>query len=189
VIALLHELGGKLRRHRVRMTKFGIVGLIGFVADVGTFNLLRYAGGKGPLYELPLTAKVISTALGIIVAWLGHRFWTFSENRRTTIRREFVVFAGVYLIGLGITLATLAISHYVLDMRTAFADNLSGNVVGLGLAMAFRYWAMHKHVFTSVGHRTESEAPPGTAARPAVESAGRGRATAIVGRSDADLPG
>jgi putative flippase GtrA len=171
VIALVHELIGKLRRHRVRMTKFGIVGLVGLVADVGTFNLLRYAGGKGPLYDLPLTAKVISTALGIVVAWLGHRFWTFSEKRPATIRREFVVFVGVYLIGLGITLGTLAISHYLLDLRTALADNLSGNLVGLGLAMAFRYWAMHKHVFTGVGHRSESDAvtTPGTTARPAVE--------------------
>ncbi len=166
MIALVHELIGKLRRHRIRITKFGIVGLVGLVADVGTFNLLRYAGGRGALYDQPLTAKVISTALGIVVAWLGHRFWTFSEQRRATIRREFVYFVGVYLIGLGITLGTLAISHYVLDLRTALADNLAGNVVGLGLAMVFRYWAMHKHVFTGVrrGSKSVAAVPPGAKA-------------------------
>jgi len=195
VIAVAYGLVGKLRSHRVRLTKFGIVGLVGLVADVGTFNLLRYAGGRGPLYELPLTAKVISTALGIVVAWLGHRFWTFSEQRRAAVRREFVVFVAVYLIGLVITLGTLAFSHYLLDLRSAIADNVSGNVVGLGLAMAFRYWAMHKHVFTGVRRRaaidptvrpgaTASGVVPSSALAPA--RAGSGAGSAVLHPSDRD---
>jgi putative flippase GtrA len=162
---------GKLRRHRVRLTKFGVVGLVGLVADAGTFNVLRYAGGRGPLYDLPLTAKVISTALGIVVAWLGHRFWTFSEQRRTAVRREFVVFVVVYVIGLVITIGCLALTHYLLDLRSAIADNVSGNVVGLGLAMAFRYWAMHKHVFTG-RPRGSSHAPHSLAASSRAAAAG-----------------
>jgi putative flippase GtrA len=148
------------------MTKFGIVGLVGLVVDVGSFNLLCYAGGRGPLYDLPLIAKVISTALGIIVGWLGHRFWTFSEKRRAAVHRELVVFVGVYLIGLGISLGPLAVSRDLLDLRGALADNVSANVIGLGLATAFRYWAMHKHVFTG-GRRstgTGAIAPPGDGA-------------------------
>ena len=42
--------------------RFGVVGVLGLVADVGTFNLLRFAGGEGPLYDYPLSAKVISGA-------------------------------------------------------------------------------------------------------------------------------
>lgn len=139
---------GRLRRHRVEMTKFGVIGILGLIADVGGFNVLRYAGGEGPLYNMPLTAKVISTGLGIIVSWLGNRYWTFSDKRRAEAHREFAIFFGVCLVGLVISLGTLALSHYVLGMQSPLADNISANVIGLGLATAFRYWAMHKHVFT-----------------------------------------
>jgi putative flippase GtrA len=147
-MSLVHRWLGKFRRHRSRLIKFGVIGILGLIADVGVFNLLRYAGGHGPLYDLPLSAKVVSTSLSIMVAWLGHRYWTFTENRRARIRREFVLFVGVCLIGLVISLGCLALSHYVLGLHSALADNLSANVIGLGLATAFRYWAMHKHVFT-----------------------------------------
>jgi putative flippase GtrA len=140
------------------LTKFGVVGTVGLVADVGVFNLLRFAGGEGPLYELPLTAKVISTGLGIIVSWLGHRYWTFSEKRRVAIHREFVMFVGVCLIGLAISLGCLAISHYVLGLKSLLADNIAANVIGLGLATAFRYWAMHTHVFNEIRSRKSDKA-------------------------------
>jgi putative flippase GtrA len=138
----------RLRRHRRRLTKFGLVGLFGLLVDVGVFNLLRFAGGEGVLYDRPLTAKVISTALGIVVAWLGHRYWTFRERRRTAIPHEFALFLGVCLIGLAISLGCLGVSHYLLGLRGPLADNISANLIGLGLATGFRYWAMHTHVFT-----------------------------------------
>ena len=141
-MSLINRWSGKLRRHRARLTKFGAIGLVGVVADVGGFNVLRYAGVE------PLTAKFISTALGIMVSWVGNRYWTFSATKRQAIRREFVMFLIVCLVGLGISLGMLFFTHYVLDLRTTLDDNLSTNVIGLGIATAFRYWAMHKHVFT-----------------------------------------
>jgi len=132
------------------------VGFVGFLADVGGFNLMRFAGGEGPLYDYPLTAKVISTALGIVVAWLGHRYWTFSEGRRLRIHHEFLLFVGVCLGGLAITLGCLWTSHYALQLTNALADNISANVIGLGLATAFRFWAMRTHVF---GHSRRKPEP------------------------------
>jgi putative flippase GtrA len=88
--------------------------------------------------------------LGIIVSWLGHRYWTFREKRRAAVHREFVLFIGVCLIGLAISLGSLAFSHYVLGLHSPLADNVSANVIGLGLATAFRYWAMHTHVFNEI---------------------------------------
>ncbi len=147
-MSLLRSWIDRIRRHRATLTKFGVIGLCGVVADVGGFNLLRYAGGEGPLYNQPLTAKVISVSLGIMVSWLGNRYWTFHAKRRTEVGREFVMFLVVSLIGLAIALAPLALSHYVLDLRSAIEDNISANVIGLGFATMFRFWAMQKHVFT-----------------------------------------
>jgi putative flippase GtrA len=143
----LHLWIRRIRRNLRQLIKFGVVGLGGFVADVGGFNLLRFAGGEGPLYDYPLTAKVISTALGIVVAWLGHRYWTFSEGRRLRVHHEFMLFVAVCLGGLAITLGCLWVSHYALQLTSALADNISANVIGLGLATAFRFWAMRTHVF------------------------------------------
>ena len=43
---------------RTRCTRSpGVVGLIAPVVDVRLFNLLRFAGGEGPFYDKPLTAK------------------------------------------------------------------------------------------------------------------------------------
>lgn len=140
----------RLRRHSLRLSKYAVVGIVGFVVDVGGFNLLRFAGGEGPLYEMPLAAKTISTSAAIVVAWLGHRYWTFRERRRFAVHRELVGFVVVSLIGLGISLVPLAISHHVMGLHGPLADNISANIVGLGLATAFRYWAMHTRVFNEV---------------------------------------
>src|SRR5689334_3708618 len=67
------------------MVKFGAVGAIAFLVDVGTFNLLRFGlGDGGPFEHKPITAKIISATLATIVAWLGNRLWTFRHRRRAS---------------------------------------------------------------------------------------------------------
>jgi putative flippase GtrA len=128
--------------------KFGVVGAIAFVVDVGTFNLLRFdLGGGGPLEHKPLTAKVISTALASIVAWLGNRMWTFRHRERRRLHRELVLFALFNVAGMVIAVACLWFSHYVLDLRSPLADNISANGVGLALGTLFRFWTYRTFVF------------------------------------------
>jgi hypothetical protein len=50
---------------------------------------------------------------------------------------------------MGIPLLCLAISRYALDLDSAFADNVSANVIGLGLGNAARFWAFRRFVFLS----------------------------------------
>ena len=54
--------------------------------------------------------------------------------------REGVEFVIVSLGGMVISLGCLAVSHYVLGFTSALADNVSGNVIGLLLGTAFRFW-------------------------------------------------
>ena len=133
------------------MVKFGAVGAVAFLVDVGTFNLLRYgvAGLEGPFEHKPLTAKTCSVVVATVVAWLGNRYWTFRHRRRASRRREFVLFFMMNAAGLGIALACLAISHYVLGLHTALADNISGNLIGLGVGTLFRFYAYRKWVFSN----------------------------------------
>jgi putative flippase GtrA len=130
-----------------QFVRFGVVGGLGFVTDVGGFNLLRFAGGEGPLYDRPLTAKVISGTAAMLVAWLGNRYWTFRHSRREQAGQELLIFAVVAVVGTGIAMGTLWVSHYLLDLRSALADNVSANGIGLVLATLFRFWAYRNHVF------------------------------------------
>jgi len=159
-----------LRAHPPRvglaeLTRFAVVGSAGFIVDVGGFNLLRAVDGTGPLYEYPLTAKVISSVLGIVVAWLGNRYWTYAQQRRAKAHHEFFHFLVVCAVGIGISLLCLWISHYALAHTSLLADNLATNVIGFGLATAFRFWAYRTHVFNDfrsdgTGERGESAETP-----------------------------
>ena len=133
------------------IAKFGIVGLIALVVDVGLFNVLLFAGGAGPLNDKPLTAKVISVVVATTVAYIGNRLWTFRHRGRThTVAREYVLFVVLNGVAMAIALACLWCSHYALGLTSALADNISANVIGLGLGTLFRFWSYRKWVFPAI---------------------------------------
>lgn len=133
----------------LELMRFGMVGGVAFVVDTGLFNLLRFGPGE-LLGDKPLTAKVISVAVATVVSWLGNRFWTFAERKTTSQLREFIGFVAVNIGGMLIALGCLWFSHYLLDLTSPLADNISANIVGLGLGMIFRYIAYRTWVFTAV---------------------------------------
>ncbi len=132
------------------IAKFGIVGLSALVVDIGLFNILRFAGGEGPLYDKPLTAKVISVAAATTVAYAGNRFWTFRHRGRTNMGKEYLMFFALNGVAMLIAVGCLWFSHYVLRLDTPLADNISANVVGLGLGTLFRFWSYRKWVFPAI---------------------------------------
>ncbi len=136
-----------------QIAKFGVVGLVALVVDVGLFNLLRFAGGEGPLYDKPLTAKVVSVIVATTVAYIGNRIWTFSDRGRTGVAREYLLFFVLNGIALLITLSCLWFSHYALGLTSPLADNISANIIGLGLGTLFRFWSYRKWVFPEVPER------------------------------------
>ena len=139
VRALLGVLGREL-------VKFGAVGAVCFVIDVGLFNLLRF-GGDGPLADRPITAKVVSASVATLVAWAGNRWWTFRRRRHPAVLRELALFVAMNGVAMLIAVACLAVSHYVLGLRSPVADNVAANVVGVGLGTAFRFVAYRLWVF------------------------------------------
>lgn len=129
------------------VAKFGVIGAFAFVIDVGLFNLLRFAGGEGPMYDKPLTAKVVSVAVATTFAYFGNRYWTFRHRGRTSFHREYLLFFVLNGVGMAISVGCLWISHYLLGFTSALADNISANVIGLGLGTLFRFWSYRRWVF------------------------------------------
>jgi putative flippase GtrA len=153
VRALRDRLRGLLRE----IGKFGVVGAGCYALDIALFNLMLLTGVE------PITAKIISTVISTTAAFVGHRYWTWRDRERSGLPREYGLFFGINLVGLGIGLACLWFTHYVLGgiwpfFTTALADNLSANLVGVGLATLFRFWAYRRYVF---------RAPAGPASVPA----------------------
>ena len=117
--------------------KFGLVGLVGLVVDVSLFNLLSLTGPGW--WSQPLVAKFISTSVAIVVNWLGNRYWTFRRDKRSDVVRELFEFVIASVAGMAVTLATLWFTHYVLGFDSLLADNVSANIIGLGLGTLVRF--------------------------------------------------
>lgn len=147
-VELAKVLWDKLIRYAL---KFGVVGLVGYVVDVGIFNLLRLGvAGEGHFFQGPIGAKIVAVTIATLLTWFGNRFWTFREHRRKNYLLELFEFGAVAVGGLLISLLCLWVSHYVLGFTSLLADNISTNVVGLFLSTAFRflmyrYWVYGHH--------------------------------------------
>jgi putative flippase GtrA len=132
---LFHELG-----------KFGVVGGIAYVVDTTALKLLLSAAIN------PLLAKTIATVISATVAFIGNRHWTWRDRPRSGLRREYTLYFAFNVVGLGIGLACLGISHYWLGrtwpiFTTQLADLISANGVGLVLGTMFRFWSYRAIVF------------------------------------------
>lgn len=145
--------------HLVReMGKFGIVGAIAFLVDIGLFN---FAAGELDLE--PLAAKTFSTVVAATLAFLGNRFWTWRHRERSGLAREYLLYFFFNAVGLGIGLACLGISHYGLGsiwprvFKSLLADNIAGNLVGTALGTLFRFWSYRRFVFVGPAIRDAPE--------------------------------
>lgn len=136
------------------VSKFGAVGVVNLALDISVFNLLRVA----VVSEKPLTAKAISMSLAATSSYFMNRHWTWRDRARTGVRREYVLFMVLSAIGLGLTEACLAISHYLLGFHSVLADNISANGVGLVIGMAWRFWSFRQWVFLPVEPAAEATA-------------------------------
>ncbi|MGL5852092.1 MAG: GtrA family protein [Phycicoccus sp.] len=145
-----HPLGRLLDRTRGaldvlyrEMIKFGLVGALAFVVDLGLANLLWHT----VLDERVTTAKIISGVVATTVAWLGNRQWTFRHRRNRPAHHEVTLFFGVNAVALGISAVVLAGSHYGLGFTSTLANNVA-TVAGIGLGTLFRFWAYRRYVFS-----------------------------------------
>ncbi|MGO3886665.1 MAG: GtrA family protein, partial [Mycetocola sp.] len=161
----------RLRHLAASLSKFLVVGGIGFIVDVTLFNLLRLGVfGEDVPWQSPLGAKTISVSVAIVLNWLGNRSWTFRNG--TGQRRVGVEFIQVVLVSLGgmaLTLLCLWVSHYALGFTSILADNIASNVIGLALGTAFRFTLLRAWVYRdrSAHHLATTASTPVIDATPA----------------------
>jgi putative flippase GtrA len=137
------RVAGAARRLGSEIAKFGTVGAVAFIIDVGLFNILR----AGVLSDSPLTAKTFSVVTATAFAYVANRNWTYRDRARTGYGRETALFFATNAVALLISWGCLAFTHYLLGLDSQLADNISGNVIAVGLGTLFRFWVYRTWVF------------------------------------------
>ncbi|NYF99099.1 GtrA family protein [Janibacter cremeus] len=124
------------------IAKFGVIGAVAFVIDIGGMNLLTHTVLEGKV----TTARIISGVVATLFAWLGNRLWTFAHRRSRPAHHEVSLFFLVNGVALAISTLTLVLSHYGLGLTSRLSDNVA-TIFGIGLGTLFRFWAYRRFVF------------------------------------------
>jgi putative flippase GtrA len=154
---------GAAIRHR-ELVKFALVGGSTWVIDTSVFLLLKAT----VLEAKPITAKIIAVLIATIASYVLNREWSFRTRGGRERHHEAALFFIISGIGVAVYTGPLAISRYVLDLKVPgvslltqeIADFVSGQIIGVMLGMAFRWWAFRRFVFPHQDVRSRRTAPP-----------------------------
>jgi putative flippase GtrA len=140
---------GRSRHLGEEILRFLAVGGAATVVALVGFNVLVHGffEGPGPMHDHPIPAYVLANAVAGVLAYRGARNWAF---RHREVRNPVGGPAAFFTIGAAtmlIPVACLAVSRYLLHLTDPISDNVSANVVGLGLGTAARFWAFRAYVF------------------------------------------
>ena len=141
--------GNQARHLLEEILRFLVVGGFATVVSVLGFNMLVHGTliGAAPLHRAPIPAYVLVNVAGGVVAYLGMRVWAFSHREVRDPVRGVVRFFALGALTMLIPVGCLAISRYALGLSDVWADNISANVIGLGLGTAARFWVFRRYVF------------------------------------------
>ncbi|MFD0327583.1 GtrA family protein [Streptacidiphilus monticola] len=118
------------------------VGLCGLATNMLGFNLLnRPWSGLGVV-----SAGMLATLAGVLVTYVGNRWWTYRGRVTDGTRGVFLRFLAFSCVGLLIENGVLALGHYGLGADTRLADN-AFKLLGLVLGTAFRFVSYRSWVF------------------------------------------
>jgi putative flippase GtrA len=159
-MALDAGLYSRARRLFPELLKFGLVGGIGSVIDLGGTAVLH-----GKYHVGPLESKAIAVTVATVFTYAGSRFWTFKDRENQSMGREVVLFIVLNVVGLLIAEVVLGFVTYVMALRGQLEYN-AASVLGTGLGTLWRYYAYKKWVFLAPAGQPDA-APPQAAVRPA----------------------
>jgi putative flippase GtrA len=134
--------------------KFLTVGGVATVVSLVIFNGLvhGYMGGPGAMHDDPLVAFVLANLVGMFVSYRGSRSWAFRHREAVGPAGGRLAFFAINIVSMVIPLVCLTFSRYVLSLEDPFSDNVSANVIGLGLGTLARFWAIRRFIFKKPVH-------------------------------------
>ncbi|MGW7431896.1 GtrA family protein [Streptomyces sp. NPDC054861] len=127
--------------------KFGAVGAVGLLVDLGVFNLVRH------LTDLPVVrASIIATVVAIAFNYVGFRYFTYRDRDKSSRTKELSLFFLFSVIGLVIQNGVLYAATYGFGWDTPLQSNVF-KFLGIGVATLFRFWSYRTWVFRTLPAR------------------------------------
>ncbi|MGW0366551.1 GtrA family protein [Streptomyces sp. NPDC002990] len=148
------------------VAKFGAVGGLGVLVNLGVFNLIRSTT------DLQVVrASVIATVVAIATNYLGFRYFTYRDRAKSGRTRELSLFAAFSVIGLVIENGVLYTATYGFGWDGHLATN-AFKFLGIAVATVFRFWSYRTWVFKALPPAApEPAAAPAAAPAPAATRA------------------
>jgi putative flippase GtrA len=146
---------------------FGVVGGVCVLLDLGLFQLLYAVLGVGAVL-----AKLVSSGVAALVAFAGHRSWSFAARARTGVRRELPAFLLVNALTLLVSLGIVALVRYPLGQTAPLVLQVA-NLTAIGVGTVIRFVAYRRWVFPAADRAAADRA---AADRAAADRAGADRA-------------
>ncbi|MFE2329875.1 GtrA family protein [Streptomyces sp. NPDC059385] len=129
------------------VAKFGAVGGLGVLVNLGVFNLIRSTT------DLQVVrASVIATVVAIATNYLGFRYFAYRDRAHGDAAgrtRELVLFVAFSAIGLVIENGVLYVATYGFGWGGPVASNVF-KFIGIGTATVFRFWSYRTWVFKAL---------------------------------------
>jgi putative flippase GtrA len=126
------------------IAKFGVVGGVGLVVNIGASNLLwRYT-------DIPtVRAGLLATVIAIFGNYLGFRYWTYRDRDKSGRTRELTLFLLFSAVGAVIESGVLYVATYGFGWNSPLQSNVF-KILGIGIATMFRFWSYRTWVFKAL---------------------------------------
>ncbi|WP_326736549.1 GtrA family protein [Streptomyces sp. NBC_01022] len=126
------------------VAKFGVVGAVGLVVNIGVSNLLwRYT-------DIPtVRAGLMATFVAILCNYVGFRYWTYRDRDKSGRTRELTLFLLFSAVGAVIETGVLYAATYGFGWNSPVQSNVF-KILGIGIATMFRFWSYRTWVFRAL---------------------------------------
>jgi putative flippase GtrA len=120
-----------------RFLKFAMVGLFGAIVDYTVLTLLVLEFGIDKA-----VANLFSVSAAIISNFIWNRLWTFPESQSKPVHSQFVQFAIVNIIGLGINeLVFVGVDRLIFEPAVGQYGFLLAKAVAIGVVLFWNFGA------------------------------------------------
>lgn len=128
--------------------KYLLIGIMATLVDLGIMNILIMISGiaTGMYYSV---FKGISFLFATFSKYFGDKFWAFEQMEKEEMKKEFIKFFSVTLVGLviNVSVASFVVNFLGFHMLTLFGSSLGvlndktiANLGGIAAALAAAVW-------------------------------------------------
>lgn len=139
LVIILGSLMGRVRLGFYQLSKFGLVGGLNFLIDLGVLNLMLAAFGVTTgFYAVVSKAAAFIAALTSSFVW--NKFWTFHSLSTDSVGLQFVEFFTVSAVGLGINVGAFALMNNIIGPQAGIDGGIWANIAAASAAVAGFLW-------------------------------------------------